>query len=72
MTESIIRSRTNPLVKRLRALKERGAGSDLALLEGFTLVEEGLAAGLQIVEAAVTPAAAAKVAVIRPASATLR
>jgi hypothetical protein len=27
MTESIIRSRTNPLVKRLRALKERGAGS---------------------------------------------
>ena len=57
MTESIIRSRTNPLVKRLRALKERGAGSDLALLEGFTLVEEGLAAGLQIVEAAVTPAA---------------
>ena len=57
MTESIIRSRTNPLVKRLRALKERGAGSDLALLEGFTLVEEGLAAGLQFVEAAVTPAA---------------
>ena len=41
MTESIIRSRTNPLVKRLRALKDRGAGGDLALLEGFTLVEEG-------------------------------
>jgi TrmH family RNA methyltransferase len=57
MTESIIRSRTNPLVKRLRALKERGAGGDLALLEGFTLAEEGLAAGLQFVEAAVTPAA---------------
>jgi TrmH family RNA methyltransferase len=57
MTESIIRSRTNPLVKRLRALKERGTGGDLALLEGFTLVEEGLAAGLRFVEAAVTPAA---------------
>jgi TrmH family RNA methyltransferase len=57
MAETIIRSRTNPLIKRLRALKERGTGSDLALLEGFTLVEEGLAAGLQFVEAAVTPAA---------------
>ena len=57
MTESIIRSRTNPLVKRLRALKERGTGSDLALLEGFTLVAEGLGAGLRFVEAAVTPAA---------------
>jgi len=57
MAETIIRSRTNPLIKRLRALKERGTGGDLALLEGFTLVEEGLAAGLQFVEAAVTPAA---------------
>jgi len=59
MAETIIRSRTNPLVKRLRALKERGTGSALALLEGFTLVEEGLAAGLEITEAAVTPAAEA-------------
>ena len=46
MTESIIRSRTNPLVKRLRALKDRGAGSDLALLEemGFDVLafESGL------------------------------
>src|SRR5258706_12493782 len=57
MAETIIRSRTNPLVKRLRALKERGAGSALVLLEGFTLVEEGLAAGLEITETAVTPAA---------------
>jgi len=57
MPEPIIRSRTNPLVKRLHALKERG-GEDLALLEGFTLVEEALAAGLDIVEAAVTPEAA--------------
>jgi TrmH family RNA methyltransferase len=57
MTESTIRSRSNPLVKRLRALKDRGAGGDLALLEGFTLVGEGLAAGLRFAEAAVTPAA---------------
>lgn len=59
MADTIIRSRTNPLVKRLRALKERGTGSALALLEGFTLVAEGLGAGLQFVEAAVTPAAEA-------------
>ena len=45
MSDAIIRSRTNPLVKRLRALKERASGTDLALLEGFTLVEEALAAG---------------------------
>jgi RNA methyltransferase, TrmH family len=59
LPESVIRSRANPLVKRLRALKERGASADLALVEGFTLVEEALAAGLEIVEAAVTPAAEA-------------
>lgn len=57
MAEPIIRSRSNPLVKRLRALKERGSGGDLALLEGFTLVEEALAAGVEVVEAALTPAA---------------
>jgi len=58
MAETTIRSRANPLVKRLRALKERGAGGDLALLEGFTLVEEALAAGVGVVEAALTPRAA--------------
>ncbi|HUG52624.1 MAG TPA: RNA methyltransferase substrate-binding domain-containing protein, partial [Vicinamibacteria bacterium] len=58
MPETLIRSRTNPLVKRLRALKERGGGGALALLEGFTLVEEALRAGVGVVEAAVTPAAA--------------
>jgi TrmH family RNA methyltransferase len=56
MTDTIIRSRSNPLVKRLRALKERGA-TDLALLEGFTLVEEALAAGIALVEAAASPRA---------------
>ncbi len=54
MTDALIRSRSNPLVKRLRALKERGA-TDLALLEGFTLVEEGLGAGLELVEAVASP-----------------
>lgn len=59
MADAVIRSRTNPLVKRLRALKERAAGTDLALLEGFTLVHEALASGASIVEAALTPRAAA-------------
>jgi TrmH family RNA methyltransferase len=53
-----IRSRTNPLVKRLRALKGPGPAGEIALLEGFTLVEEALSAGLEVLEAAVTPAAA--------------
>ena len=39
-----LRSRANPLYKRLRALKERGAERDLCLLEGPTLVLEALAA----------------------------
>jgi RNA methyltransferase, TrmH family len=56
MTDAIIRSRSNPLVKRLRALKERGA-TDLALVEGFTLVEEALGAGVELVEAVSSPRA---------------
>jgi len=54
--EEIVRSRSNPLFKRLRALKERGVGPEggLCLLEGPKLVEEALAAGLTIAEAAVT------------------
>jgi TrmH family RNA methyltransferase len=62
MADTVIRSRTNPLVKRLRALKERAAGTDLALLEGFTLVEEALASGASIVEAALSTRAAATAA----------
>lgn len=58
MAEEIIRSRANPLVRRLRAMKERASGTDLALLEGFTLVEEALGAGMEILEAALTPRAA--------------
>jgi TrmH family RNA methyltransferase len=58
MPDPVIRSRANPLVKRLRALKERAGGRGLALLEGFTLVEEALAAGLEVAEAALSPRAA--------------
>jgi TrmH family RNA methyltransferase len=66
--EEVVRSRTNPLFKHLRALKERGVGpeGELCLLEGLKLVEEALAAGVTITEAAV----GAK-AVERPAGATV-
>ena len=49
-----IRSRSNPLVQRLRALKEKGlrGGDGLMLLEGGRLVAEAMAAGLDMVEAA--------------------
>jgi TrmH family RNA methyltransferase len=47
-----VRSRANPLFKRLRLLKEHGVERDLCLLEGPRLVLEALAAGLAIVEAA--------------------
>src|SRR5512140_2015775 len=50
--DEIITSRANPLYRRLRALKERGAERELCLLEGPTLVEEALAAGVRVVEAA--------------------
>src|SRR5512142_2321865 len=50
--EETVRSRTNPLFRRLRALKERGPEGGLCLLEGPKLVLEALAAGLTVVEAA--------------------
>jgi len=59
MADETIRSRTNPAVKRLRLLKEKGDG-DLLLLEGPKLVEEALAAGAALVEAAVTPRAVSR------------
>ncbi|MBI3932967.1 MAG: RNA methyltransferase [Acidobacteria bacterium] len=52
----VIRSRTNPLVRRLRTLKERG-DSELALLEGVKLVEEAAEAGATLVEVAASPRA---------------
>ena len=52
--DDLIRSRSNALVQRLRALKEKGVrgGDGLMLLEGAKLVAEALAAGVEVVEAA--------------------
>jgi TrmH family RNA methyltransferase len=50
-----ITSRSNPLLRRLRLLVERGAAGDLMLLEGVRLIEEALSAGLEIVEVAASP-----------------
>jgi len=54
MDSALIRSRSNPLVRRLRALKEK-AGGELMLLEGPKLVAEALASGVEVVEAAASP-----------------
>jgi TrmH family RNA methyltransferase len=51
-----IRSRSNAVVRRFRALKERSA-ADLALLEGTKLLEEALAAGAIVTEVAASPRA---------------
>ena len=55
--DDLIRSRNNPLVQRLRALKEKGqrGAAGLALLEGGKLVAEALAAGVELLEAAASP-----------------
>jgi TrmH family RNA methyltransferase len=50
----IIRSRSNPLFKRLLQLKERG-DDDLALVEGVRLLNDALDAGVKIREGAVSP-----------------
>jgi TrmH family RNA methyltransferase len=55
-TADVIRSRSNPLVRRLRELKRQGAG-ELALLEGPKLLEEALRAGLVPSEVAASPRA---------------
>jgi TrmH family RNA methyltransferase len=54
-----LRSRANPLYKRLRALKQRGGANAPCLIEGPKLVQEALAAGLTLLEAAASPAAEA-------------
>ncbi len=54
-----LRSRANPLYKRLRALKDRGAAAGLCLLEGPKLALEAMSAGLTLVEAAASPRAEA-------------
>jgi TrmH family RNA methyltransferase len=50
--QEIIRSRSNPLVRRFRELKDKGPREDVCLVEGPTLLEEALAAGLEIHEVA--------------------
>lgn len=52
-----LRSRANPLYKRLRTLKDKGAASGLCLIEGPKLALEALGAGLTLVEAAASPRA---------------
>jgi TrmH family RNA methyltransferase len=47
-----LRSRANPRYKRLRALRDGRASSELCLVEGPKLVAEALAAGVCVVEAA--------------------
>ncbi len=54
-----LRSRANPLYKRLRALRDKGAAGGLCLVEGPTLALEGLSAELALVEAAASPRAEA-------------
>jgi len=66
---TVIRSRANPVVRRLRALRDRGPERDVVLLEGTKLLEEAIGAGLVVLEAAATPAAAARprvAALLRP------
>jgi len=53
-SDDVIRSRANPLVRRLRTLASKG-DPQLALLEGEKLVREALAAGLDLEEVALTP-----------------
>jgi len=50
-----LRSRANPLYKRLRALRDRSAASGLCLIEGPKLAQEAMAAGVALLEAAVSP-----------------
>jgi TrmH family RNA methyltransferase len=52
-----LRSRANPLYKRLRALKDTGAASGLCLIAGPKLTLEAPLAGLTLVEGAASPRA---------------
>jgi TrmH family RNA methyltransferase len=54
MDDALIRSRSNPFVRRLRALREKSRG-ELMLLEGPKLVAEALGSGVELVEAAASP-----------------
>jgi len=73
-----LRSRANPLYKRLRALKERAADRELCLLEGPRLAVEALEAGLAVLEAAASeradasPAGRAALAALRQSGVPVR
>ena len=54
-----LRSRANPLYKRLRTLRDKGAASGLCLIEGPKLAQEAIGAGLTLVEAVASPRAEA-------------
>ncbi len=55
-----IRSRSNPVVRRLRALKSGAAkAEDLVLVEGVKLLDEAVAAGVAVVEVVASPRALA-------------
>jgi RNA methyltransferase, TrmH family len=54
-TDDVIRSKTNPLVRRLRELVRGDRASGVLLIEGVRLTEEALDAGVTVVEAAVAP-----------------
>ncbi len=53
--DDLIRSRSNPLVRRFRALKEGAEGDHFALIEGPKLLEEAALSKIELVEVAVTP-----------------
>ena len=55
--QDLVRSRSHPLVKRLRALKAGREANGVILLEGWRLIEEALASGIVMVEVAVAPRA---------------
>jgi TrmH family RNA methyltransferase len=76
--EETIRSRKNPLYRRLVALKDSGPAHDTCLLEGPRLVMEALGAGVRVIEAAAslradrTPAGAAALEALERAGVPLR
>src|SRR5207247_1790609 len=53
-----IRSRSNPLFRRFRTLKDEG-GDELCLIEGLRLLEEALASGVELAEVTAAPRAEA-------------
>jgi len=55
--DEVIKSRSNPLVRRLRALRDSTRTGEHCLIEGPRLLLEALAAGVRIVEAVASPRA---------------